>query len=132
MIRDAKGQLVRRVTTLDGMNYSPAWAPDPAHLVFVSEIDMNDEIYTVNVDGSKTRRLTQNKWEWDKHPSWSVDGKNVVFWSNRETMRKQIWMIATMAVALITSATAASTTGIRFGLTRFSRVISSVSLQDGR
>ncbi len=92
-LRDAAGVLARRVTTLDKINYSPAWAPDQSRLAFVSEIDMNDEIYTVTVDGTKTRRLTFNTWEWDKHPSWSPDGKFIVFWSNRETMRKQIWVM---------------------------------------
>lgn len=92
-LRGAAGQLVRRVTTLDGTNYDPAWAPDQARLAFVSQVDMNDEIYTVAIDGTKTRRLTFNTWEWDKHPSWSVDGQNIVFWSNRETARKQIWIM---------------------------------------
>jgi WD40-like Beta Propeller Repeat len=93
VLRDTAGVKVRDVTTLDGLNYDPAWASDHARVVFVSQVDMNDEIYTVNVDGSKSRRLTFNTWEWDKHPSWSLDGKLIVFWSNRETMRKQIWVM---------------------------------------
>ena len=92
-LRDTRGQLVRRLTTLDGLNYSPAWSPDQGRVAFVSEVDMNDEIYTVTADGTKTRRLTFNTWEWDKGPSWSPDGKRVVFWSNRETQRKQIWTV---------------------------------------
>jgi hypothetical protein len=93
MLRDASGKLARRVTTLDGVNYDPAWAPDQVHIVFVSEVDTNDEIYTASVNDGETRRLTQNTWEWDKYPTWDVDGKYIVFWSNRETMRKQIWVM---------------------------------------
>lgn len=93
MISGTAGQTPRRVTTLDGTNYDAAWAPDQARLAFVSTVDMNDEIYTTTIDGTKTRRLTFNTWEWDKHPTWSVDGKNIVFWSNRETGRRQIWVM---------------------------------------
>lgn len=96
-LRGSAGQLVRRVTTLDGNNYDPAWAPDQARLAFVSQVDMDDEIYTVSIDGTKTRRLTFNTWHdgfgWDKHPTWSVDGRQIAFWSNRETGRQQIWVM---------------------------------------
>jgi hypothetical protein len=92
-LRDSVGKLVRRVTTYDGVNYDTALAPDQGRIAFVSEVDMNDEIYTINIDGTKGRRLTFNTWEWDKHPSWSVDGKYIVFWSNRQTMRQQIWLM---------------------------------------
>jgi hypothetical protein len=90
-LRDAAGVLIRQVFDLDGINYSPAWAPDQSRFAFVAQVDMNDEIYTSTVDGLKIRRLTFNTWEWDKHPSWSPDGKSIIFWSNREVMRKQIW-----------------------------------------
>ncbi len=92
-LRSNTGQLVRRVVTLDGTNYDPAWAPDQARLAFVSNVDQNDEIYVATIDGTKTRRLTFNTWEWDKHPSWSTDGKSIVFWSNRQTQRQQIWIM---------------------------------------
>ncbi len=62
-------------------------------IVLVSEEPGNDEIYTIKPDGSEFRRLTTNNWEWDKHPSWSPDGKQIVFWSNRETGRRQLWIM---------------------------------------
>jgi Tol biopolymer transport system component len=39
------------------------------------------------------QRLTFNDWEWDKHPSWSPDGSQIVFWSNRETGLHQLWIM---------------------------------------
>ena len=40
----------------------------------------------------QTVRLTDNKWPWDKHPSWSPDCKQIVFHSNRDG-RDQIYVM---------------------------------------
>ena len=45
------------------------------------------------MDGTDLKRLTINSWEWDKHPSWSPDGNQIVFWSNRDTGRRQLWIM---------------------------------------
>lgn len=83
----------RDVTALNGISYDPAWSPVGDRIAFVSTDSGNDEIYTVNPDGSDLRRLTNNTWEWDKHPSWSPDGSQIVFWSNRESGRAQLWVM---------------------------------------
>ena len=54
----------------------------------------NDEIYTVDVNGANMQRLTNNTWEWDKHPTWSPDGSQILFWSNRDTGRRQLWIMS--------------------------------------
>ena len=56
-----------------------------AEILFYSSRTGNHEIYTMNDDGSRIRRLTDNPLA-DKEARWSPDGKNIVF--GREPMYK--------------------------------------------
>ena len=49
-----------------------------AEILFYSSRTGNHEIYTMNDDGSRIRRLTDNPLA-DKYPRWSPDGKKIVF-----------------------------------------------------
>ncbi|HWI94073.1 MAG TPA: PKD domain-containing protein [Flavisolibacter sp.] len=51
-------------------------------IVFVSNRDGNDEIYSCNSDGSNIRRLTANPGL-DGQPAWSPDGTHIAFISDR-------------------------------------------------
>lgn len=75
------------------ISYDPAWSPQGNLIAFVSTNSRNDEIYTVTLDGSVLQQLTTNSFEWDKHPTWSPDGRQLVFFSNRETGRRLLWMM---------------------------------------
>lgn len=75
-----------------GTHYEPAWSPDAGYIAFVSRLG-SDEIQVINKDIGEVKQLTSNPWEWDKHPSFSPDGSRIVFWSNRETGRQQIWVM---------------------------------------
>ena len=83
----------RQLTDAPQPDYDPVWSPTGEWIAFVSERTGNDEIWIVHPDGTGLKQLTHNTWEWDKHPSWSPDGKRIVFWSNRDTGRKQLWMM---------------------------------------
>jgi hypothetical protein len=91
---------MRQLTALTGVgsgratiSYDPDWSPRGDLIAFVSTNSGNDEIYTVTIDGSVVTQLTKNDFEWDKHPSWSPDGSQIVFFSNRETGRRQLWIM---------------------------------------
>lgn len=51
-------------------------------IAFVSNRDGNDEIYTMNPDGSGQTRLTANPAQ-DAEPAWSPNGRKIAFVSNR-------------------------------------------------
>jgi hypothetical protein len=82
-----------QLTKFDDDSYDPAWRPGGNQFAFVSQEAGNDEIYVMERDGSGLRRLTTNDWEWDKHPSYSPDGSQIVFTSNRGSGRRQIWIM---------------------------------------
>lgn len=83
----------KQITTYQGISYDPTWSPKGDLIAFVSTNSGTSEIYTVTPDGSVVKQLTVNKFEWDNHPTWSPDGNQIVFMSNRETGRRQLWMM---------------------------------------
>jgi len=83
----------RQLTDFNEIAYDPVWSPTGNRIAFVSPESGNDELYVINADGTGLTQLTYNDWEWDKYPSWSPDGQQLAFWSNRESRRKQIWIM---------------------------------------
>ncbi len=74
------------------IHYDPVLSPDGTWVAYVSQASGNDEIWAHRVDRTAYRRLTDNEWEWDKHPTWSPDGTHIAFWSNRDG-RKQLFRL---------------------------------------
>lgn len=74
-----------------GSSTPGSWSPDGTQIVFHTNRDPlppnppagsnATEIYTMNADGSSQTRLTTNL-RMDSHPSWSPDGRKIVFRSN--------------------------------------------------
>ncbi|MCB9457756.1 MAG: PD40 domain-containing protein [Anaerolineaceae bacterium] len=73
----------RQVTRLGSDVLSnPTWAPDGIQLVFVSNLDGDEELWYVTEDGNNLRQLTFNDWR-DTDPAWSPDGTRIVFASEQ-------------------------------------------------
>ena len=69
---------------------TPAYSPDGRTIAFSRNVDWaNRALYLVNADGTKLRRLTYGegtvkKFRRDQTPTWSPDGRTLVFASNRD------------------------------------------------
>jgi Tol biopolymer transport system component len=81
-IANADGSGVTQITHAGG-DYVARWSPDGTQLVFESDNDGNREIYTMNIDGTNRRRLTNNTYH-DTNACWSPDGKKILFGSDRD------------------------------------------------
>jgi len=67
-------------------------------IAFVSDRHGNSEIFVVNADGSKLKRLTTNEAE-DSSPTMSPDGKKIAFTSDRDG-NSEIYVVNTNGTGL--------------------------------
>ena len=94
-IMDADGGNQRRLTNNRDRDFRPSWSPDGKRIAFVSDRDghvhvirggSTYEIYVMDADGSNQLNLTNNPHN-DRSPSWSPDGRRIVFQSDRDNDR---------------------------------------------
>ena len=93
MIMNADGSNPRQLTASDGetiCSFGPVWSPDGQKIAFTIEPNprptcemKHTEIAVINTDGSGFKILTQNEAN-DLACSWSPDGSQLVFTSNRD------------------------------------------------
>ena len=88
-VMDADGGNQQRLTNHPNDDRSPSWSPDSKRIAFISKRDGHvisgiptSEIYVMDADGKNQQRLTDNP-DGDWSPSWSPDGKRIVFSSRR-------------------------------------------------
>lgn len=60
----------------------PSWSPDGKRIVFTSTFEGNQEVYTINVNGSDRVRITSDP-ALDAHPAWAPDQRRIAFATNR-------------------------------------------------
>ena len=64
-------------------NFEPKFSPNASKIVFSSTRDGNQEIYTMNADGTGAARITNNTAT-DRYPAFSPDGTKIAFTSDRD------------------------------------------------
>jgi Tol biopolymer transport system component len=92
-VMNADGTGVTRLTYSLGGDITPAWSPDGKRIAFASTRNAASpatgskdalDIYVMNADGSSVTQLTHRVGV-DGVPSWSPDGKQIAFVSDRDT-----------------------------------------------
>ena len=87
VIVNSDGTNRRLVTDNSGVSFS--WSPDNRQIAFESFRDNGrnrtekDQIYTINIDGTDRRQLTDLS-SYNEKPDWSPDGRRIVFMSHRD------------------------------------------------
>jgi len=76
------GTDVRRLTTDDGVERSPAFSPDGKLIAFSAQYDGNPDVFVVPAEGGVPRRLTWHPGA-DIVQGFTADGKRVLFTSGR-------------------------------------------------
>jgi Tol biopolymer transport system component len=103
---DADGSSPRNLTQNPAKDVRPAWSPDGRSIAFVSRrgpssrckpgpgrcgLDRQSEIYVMNADGSRKRKLTRDRG-FDDYPTWSPDGRRIAFLRGRGA-RGQLYVV---------------------------------------
>lgn len=87
---NADGSALTRLTSDAANDGAPAWSPDGSKILFQSDRDRTGsdattvEVYVMNANGTGQTRLTNDVGAFDGSPSWSSDGRKVLFDSNRD------------------------------------------------
>jgi len=95
------GTVVGKSSNFDTSDDSPSWSPDSTHIAFASSRDGHGAIYTMKLDGSEIKRLTNIDGQLQTCPVWSPDGKKITFQSSEKTMVFENYVINTDGTNII-------------------------------
>jgi Tol biopolymer transport system component len=98
-VMNADGSNARLVADKPLEPAQPAWSPDGGKIAFTAGMRFtfgtgkpSVDIYVINVDGSGLTQLTRDSGA-NGSPSWSPDGKQIAFVSDRDDGKARIWIM---------------------------------------
>src|SRR5437016_2633363 len=94
-ICDLDGRNVRQLTTDQGIESDPVFAPDGQTIAFSAQYDGNTDVYTIPVMGGPPRRLTTHPGP-DLVRGFTPDGKAVLFSSPRHVFTNRYAQLFTV------------------------------------
>ena len=84
----------RKLAAFRGLNTGGAFSPDGRQVAMVLSKDGNPELYVMNLADSSLTRLTRTPQANESSPSWSPDGRQIVFVSDAAGVsRPQLYII---------------------------------------
>ena len=81
-IFDVETERSETVIATESNDLQPRFSPDGERIVYQNKVGSDTEIYCIRKDGAEVQNLTQNAGK-DTSPSFSWDGKQIAFTSNR-------------------------------------------------
>lgn len=81
------GGAATRITSGPGYDTQPRYSPDGARLVFVSDRNGSENLWTANADGSQPRIMSRTERTNFVSPTWTPDGQYVI-----TTRAGQLWL----------------------------------------
>jgi len=91
MILAAVASMVTAISTL--VSSASAWTPTPERVVFISTLDGDQDVYTMNPDGSaRVGPLTKNSIN-DCDPAFSPDGEEIAWVTSTTTDFSELWIM---------------------------------------
>jgi tricorn protease len=91
------GSELRRLTTDEGLESSPAFSPDGRLVAFSAQYEGNRDVYLVPIDGGVPKRLTWHPGV-DEVQDFSPDGRRVLFTSPRSVFTNRFTQLFTVPI----------------------------------
>lgn len=91
-VMDPYGNDIKRLTFVGPYNTDPDWGPD-GRIAFSALRGNAVDIMTVTMDG-KLQRLTPGQGRRSLEPSWSPDGRRLIYVSNEDGKCTRLWVTA--------------------------------------
>jgi len=92
-VMNADGSGLQRLTFQGRYNQTPDWSPRGDVIAFTGRDERNVfDLFTVDVATKQIRRLTQDEGH-NEEPSFSSNGRHILFVSTRDGARRQLWLM---------------------------------------